>query len=82
VLVSDVVLPRLGGRELAARIRALRPGLKVLFVSGYVDAGFPADELDEDTRFLQKPFGPADLASELAALLTSREQRAAGAHEA
>jgi PAS domain S-box-containing protein len=77
VLVTDVVMPHLGGRELATRIRALRPGLKVLFVSGYVDAGFPVDELDDDTRFLQKPFGPAELATELSWLLTRAPRKLA-----
>ena len=78
VLVTDVVMPRMGGRELAARIRPTRPGLKVLFISGYLEQGFPIDDLDDRSRFLQKPFTPSTLADELASLLARRELKAAG----
>jgi signal transduction histidine kinase/CheY-like chemotaxis protein len=78
VLLTDVVMPRLGGRELAARIRLTRPDLKVLFISGYVEQGFAPDELDEATRFLQKPFTPAALEAELSSLLADPRLRAVG----
>jgi len=55
LLVSDVVLPGTSGRQLAERIVALKPGIKVLFLSGYgavVRQGVPASEI----AFLQKPF--------------------------
>jgi signal transduction histidine kinase len=55
VLVTDLGLPRRGGRELAARIRAIRPGLKVLFVSGYAPPAGLGDP------FLPKPFTPNEL---------------------
>jgi two-component system cell cycle sensor histidine kinase/response regulator CckA len=57
VLVTDVVMPRLGGSELVHTVRAERPDLPVLFMSGYarnaVVRGAPGDRR---TRFLQKPF--------------------------
>jgi CheY-like chemotaxis protein len=64
LLVTDVVMPEMNGRELAARLRALRPDLKTLFVSGYsASALAPRGVLDEGVHFLQKPFSLEDLAA-------------------
>jgi len=66
-LVCDVMMPGRPGPEVAKELRALRPGLKVLFVSGY-----PADALDgtlDDALFLQKPYARAELAQKLRELL-------------
>ena len=55
VLLTDLTMPGIGGRELAARLRESRPGLKVMFMSGFVDgADFPAAA--PATGFLEKPF--------------------------
>jgi PAS domain S-box-containing protein len=55
VLLTDLTMPGIGGRELAARLRESRPGLKVMFMSGFVEAGdFPAAA--PGTGFLEKPF--------------------------
>jgi len=57
LVLTDIVMPRMNGRELAARLRLARPGLDVLFMSGY--AGHPASEsvfLDPAIPLLQKPF--------------------------
>ncbi len=63
MLVTDVVMPDMGGRELARRLRALRPTLKVLFTSGYTfDAIEHADLIEAGTRFLQKPYTSSQLA--------------------
>jgi two-component system, cell cycle sensor histidine kinase and response regulator CckA len=57
LLVTDVVMPQMSGAELVDRMRAVRPDLKVLYISGYTD-----DELlrrgvkGQDVRFLHKPF--------------------------
>lgn len=69
ILLTDIVMPRLGGLELASRMRAGRPGLKVLFISGHVEQR-PSDAgLGDGTRFLLKPFTSGDLIDELALLL-------------
>ncbi len=62
LLVTDVVMPELGGRELAERLRQSNPELKVLFTSGYTDAAIVRHGvLDAGTHFLGKPFTVADL---------------------
>ncbi|HMV18158.1 MAG TPA: PAS-domain containing protein [Zoogloea sp.] len=65
VLVSDTVMPGLGGRELAARARRLRPQLPILLITGYATQA-PADGPDLPT--LRKPFDRSDLAAALDAL--------------
>ena len=70
VLVTDMVMPGMGGRVLADRLQASRPGLRVLYVSGYAESeviehGDPAPE----TAFVQKPFTPEELALQVRALL-------------
>jgi len=73
-VVSDVVMPGMGGRELVGRLRLRRPDLPVLFLSGYT-----GDELSDEVRgqqhqaFLQKPFSPDALAAALDDLLAEGE---------
>ena len=56
-LVTDVVMPEMNGRTLAERVKLLRPGLKVLFVSGYVDQGLSDEDISSPAyAFLEKPF--------------------------
>jgi PAS domain S-box-containing protein len=63
ILITDVVMPKTGGRELAERLRVVRPGTKVLYVSGYTDdAILRHGVLDQGVAFLQKPFTAAELA--------------------
>jgi CheY-like chemotaxis protein len=57
MLVTDVVMPTMGGPELAERLTALLPGLRVLFVSGYTKD----DAVLRGCPFLAKPFTPAKL---------------------
>ena len=70
LLVTDVVLPGINGRQLADRLSAAYPALKVLFVSGYAeDAIVNAGVLDPEINFLSKPFSPDALAREVRRIL-------------
>jgi YesN/AraC family two-component response regulator len=74
LLLTDVVMPVLGGRELAQRLAGLRPDLKVLFLSGYTDDAVVRHGVREaETAFLQKPFKPSSLALKLREVLGSPE---------
>jgi signal transduction histidine kinase/ActR/RegA family two-component response regulator len=77
LLVTDIVLPRMSGQQLAARLRQRAPQLKVLFVSGYVgDEHAVPIELDAKTAFIAKPFTGQQLVTRAAALLAAAEEPA------
>jgi two-component system cell cycle sensor histidine kinase/response regulator CckA len=62
LLVTDMVMPQLGGREVADHVRAARPGTKVLFLSGYTDDTIVRHGvLEPGAAFMQKPVGPRKL---------------------
>jgi len=61
LLLTDLVMPRLGGRELATRLCAMRPTLRVLLSSGYVDEGAHRGAPDPARPILVKPFSPEQL---------------------
>jgi signal transduction histidine kinase/ActR/RegA family two-component response regulator len=68
-VVTDVVMPSLGGRAMVREMRAIDGNLPVLFMSGYVEGGLTEDELAGRTAFLSKPFTADELLIELAALI-------------
>jgi two-component system, cell cycle sensor histidine kinase and response regulator CckA len=72
VLATDVVMPRMGGGELADRLLPQRPELRVLFMSGYTEDPTVWDGLEERKAFLQKPFSAGDLGTALRGLLAAR----------
>jgi two-component system cell cycle sensor histidine kinase/response regulator CckA len=61
LLLSDVVMPALGGHELAHRLRRRLPGLKVVLTSGYSEAALRGEVRTVSDAFLVKPFTPEDL---------------------
>jgi len=70
LLVTDVVMPHMNGKELAARVSALVPGILVLYCSGYGESiiseqGVP----DQHSHFIAKPYRPAELGSKVRAVL-------------
>jgi two-component system, cell cycle sensor histidine kinase and response regulator CckA len=70
LLLTDMVMPGMGGRELAQHLAALKPDLRVLFMSGYTDdVGILTGLGEGTTAFLQKPFTPAALAQTVRKLL-------------
>jgi CheY-like chemotaxis protein len=70
LLITDVVMPQMGGRELAEHVSVLRPQTKVLFMSGYTDDAIVRHGiLEEDMAFIQKPFLPDALARKTRELL-------------
>ncbi len=73
LLITDVVMPRMNGKEVAERLRSIYPEMRVLYVSGYTaDAIDQHGVLETGIQFLQKPFTPLVLANRVRELLDSR----------
>jgi PAS domain S-box-containing protein len=70
LVVTDLVMPEMGGKELAERLRAHRPGLKVLFMSGYTEKVIAAGGvMPPNTGFVEKPFTVEQLMRRLREIL-------------
>jgi len=73
-VVTDLVMPEMGGRELAEALRRERPDLPVLFVSGYTDDPLARRAIeDPSVTFLAKPFAPADLLATVRGMLATAQ---------
>jgi len=75
LLVTDVVMPHLNGKLLADGLRRSRPGLAVLFTSGYAVEAFGNGDLQADAEFVSKPYDPATLAQRVRRLLDVTSSR-------
>jgi PAS domain S-box-containing protein len=73
LILTDVVMPRMSGRELVDRVRAMRPSMPVLYMSGYTeDAILRHGVRDSSMLLLGKPFTPADLIGKVREVLDKR----------
>ncbi|MBI3317184.1 MAG: PAS domain S-box protein [Candidatus Omnitrophica bacterium] len=70
LLLTDVIMPVMGGKELADQVKKIRPVIKIVFMSGYTDSAIDQQEkLDPNIHFVQKPFAPMDLAGHVRSAL-------------
>jgi two-component system cell cycle sensor histidine kinase/response regulator CckA len=70
LLLTDVVMPKMGGRELAERLATLRPDMITVFMSGYAgNALHSQGGLAEGTHFISKPFTASELTKKLREIL-------------
>jgi signal transduction histidine kinase/DNA-binding response OmpR family regulator len=73
LLLTDVIMPNLSGKDLVSRIRQMDPTIRVLYISGYAPAAFVHRGMfDEGTPILQKPFTPSSLARKVRQVLSGR----------
>jgi signal transduction histidine kinase len=73
-LLTDLVMPEMRGSDLAKRLKTLRPQIKVIYVSGYLDYQQSGNEFVEEALFIQKPFTRATLIARMAELLKEDSQ--------
>ena len=74
LLLTDLVMPHMGGLELATRLRAGNPDLRVLFMSGYAGEALTQNGgLDLGSGFIEKPFSSSELAQQVRAILDGRD---------
>ena len=73
LVLTDVLMPHMDGRELALRVRSERPDIRVVFMSGYSEDPVLEELGYEWTFFLSKPFTPLALTSKIREVLDSRQ---------
>ncbi|HEU5116611.1 MAG TPA: response regulator, partial [Isosphaeraceae bacterium] len=69
LLITDLTMPGMSGRELAERLAALRPDIRILFISGYTEDDDFRRSIDQLGAFLEKPFSPEALCNRVRRLL-------------
>jgi two-component system, cell cycle sensor histidine kinase and response regulator CckA len=74
VLVTDVVMPRMNGADLAKAAERIRPGLKILFISGHPERAGAGLDPTGVTNLLMKPFTADTLAARIKELITGRKE--------
>jgi len=75
LLITDVIMPEMGGKELATQLATIHPETSVLFISGYTDnAIVHQGVLDPGIHFVQKPFTPTDLAAKVRKILDDKNR--------
>ncbi|MDZ7699219.1 MAG: response regulator [Deltaproteobacteria bacterium] len=73
-MLTDVVMPEMNGKELAKKLRAVRPTVKLLFMSGYTsDVMARHGVLDQGMNFIEKPFAFTELAEKVRQVLDAVE---------
>jgi two-component system, cell cycle sensor histidine kinase and response regulator CckA len=73
LLIADIVMPHMSGRELAERLATVRPAMRILFMSGYADHALVHDDVTPIATFLQKPFTPEVLARKVRGILDAEQ---------
>jgi YesN/AraC family two-component response regulator len=74
LLITDVVMPEMNGRDLAAKLLSLYPNLKWLFMSGYTENIIAHHGvLDEGLNFIQKPFSMQNLSAEVRKVMDQKD---------
>ena len=75
MLITDVIMPRMGGKELSNKLSLKRPHIQVLFMSGYTDNTIVQNGiLDEKTAYLQKPCSPETLMTKIREILEANQE--------
>jgi two-component system cell cycle sensor histidine kinase/response regulator CckA len=74
ILVTDVVMPRMNGADLAKEVQMIRPGLKVLFISGHPERAGAGVDPTGATNLLMKPFTADTLAARIAEMITGKAE--------
>lgn len=73
ILLTDVVMPKMRGPELAERLKLVRPELKVIYMSGYLEQNHESDERIAEQFFIQKPFSRQLLLNRIAEALRAED---------
>ena len=71
MLMTDMIMPGMGGKELAEELQKIKPGIRILFMSGYTSDFIGGDRTTtQDTHFIQKPFTRSHLLDKVNAIIS------------